>query len=159
MISEDDIEMYNRLHEPYNLLYLLSLYADPLLKFQETALQKFGDLQSSFLWRIVKSYRKLYSFASLHKSRQAIEMAAANLYHVYKLFGKDLAETMDISSALFGEINNEVFVFGEEQNRCTRLLSSDLIKEYNEVFAGTSPVCIENQKVYEYLQELLEATN
>lgn len=140
-LSDEDIDFYYKLNEPYNKQYLLSLWGEPLLQMLQKINLQVGSnhpFQESFF------YDTLVAFEYFYKT-QNVEKASQNLYHIYCLLGFNM-ETMDVSSSLFCNITNVIYLPNN-----TFFLASTLRKEYEYIFSqdeGVTPGLVEIQNIF-----------
>lgn len=158
ILNAQDEAIYHQLQEPYNRLYLLSSFGDPLLVYMDTAFVKLrgeAGFQNSLLWRTLLAYHKLYNMSLTCLNGHAFEMAVCNIFYIYNLYNLKIGESMGLTSLLFDDVKSEIYTFNESNNNFTKHPSSSLRQEFIDILDGNTPHEIETRHFFAYLGHVL----
>lgn len=132
-ISDETRTFFYTASFPESHLRLLDVYGQALTIFRSNVSQNFTkelcDLfMQSKLWLVMQEYETCVLEASvlldMEEREIALIKASHNIYHIWRLFGQELGNTMDISSALFSDVTNVIFY--EDKEDASHILEEEM---------------------------------
>lgn len=123
--------------------------------FQDTVDKYFNcrDFLKTKTWSVIQEFELCHLESSVLLSafdkQIAFTKACHNMYHIFKMFGVNLAESMDIVASLFGEVVNIVYLRSEsglQRERLASVLTDELSQYKQQRFTDD-----ESEEIYQIL--------
>lgn len=155
MEQSQETFLTEQLRELDKLARVLSHFRDTVDDFFDCR-----DFLQTKTWSVIQEFElcHLEAFVLLNAldKQVAFSKACQNIYHIFKMFGVDLAESMDITGSLFGDVINIVYLRSESGLQRERLASvlTDELSQFKQQ-RWSDDECEEIYQIFCYLGHII----